>query len=266
MENGSFYGSAGQPVRFQDVVLTETSYADGFVVPHHVHTHPLFVLVLDGAPVEHVEGRSRELAPSSAFFHPAEASHSESFAGDRSRLFNMQLGGDWLNSMARFCITLPAEHTPFPAGRTSALAAQIHEEFLGGREPLVLEGLMLAMIGTIVPQPAPRERRGTPGWMDEVIERLHAHSTEEVGLAELAGLVQVHPSYLARTFRAAHGCSVGQYVRALRVRRAMELLRSGTLPLSRVALMCGFADQSHFTRVFRSATGVTPATFRRRSR
>ncbi len=263
LENGSFYGRAGAPVRLDDVVLTETSYSDGFVVPVHAHAHPFFCLLLEGSMIEHFERRPRSLGPRAAFYHPAEADHAETFEAGTARLFNIQFGADWLGSMAHVDVTLPAEHIPLPDGRVPWLAAQIHEEFRGGGERLVVEGLLLAMIGTIVQREAGRERSGTPAWMRRVVERLHTAATEDVALAELARIAQVHPSHLARTFRATHGCSVGEYMRRLRVQRATELLRSGRLPLSRVALACGFADQSHFTRVFRRATGITPAAFRR---
>jgi AraC family transcriptional regulator len=55
--------------------------------------------------------------------------------------------------------------------------------------------------------------------------------------------------------------SIGTYVRALRVKHAKELLPKRSLV--EVALACGFADQSHFTRTFRRIEGMTPTEFRR---
>jgi AraC family transcriptional regulator len=68
---------------------------------------------------------------------------------------------------------------------------------------------------------------------------------------------------LARTFRRQRGESVGDCVRRLRVESARRLLEDGRQPLSEVALAAGFADQSHFTRVFRRLTGMTPGEYRR---
>lgn len=263
LQNGSFYGRAGAPVRLEDVVLAETSYGDGFVVPVHAHAHPFFCLLLEGSMVEHFEKRRRMLHRRAAFFHPAEADHAETFEGSPARLFNIQFGNDWLRALAQVDVTLPAEHIPLPDGRVPWLAAQIHDEFRGGRERLIVEGLLLAMVGVITQREASRERSGAPSWMADVVERIHSSDAPNIALAELARIAQVHPSHLARTFRALHGCTLGEYTRTLRVQRAREMLRTGTLPLSQVALACGFADQSHFTRVFRRVTGVTPAAYRR---
>jgi AraC family transcriptional regulator len=71
---------------------------------------------------------------------------------------------------------------------------------------------------------------------------------------------------LARTFRRTFGCTVGEYLRRLRIERAAEQLVSGDLPLAEIALAAGFADQSHFSNVFRRRTGVSPSAFRREAR
>jgi AraC family transcriptional regulator len=78
----------------------------------------------------------------------------------------------------------------------------------------------------------------------------------------LASAVGVHPVHLARSFREAHGASVGEYLRRLRVEFAQrEVLRTDA-PLSEIALSAGFCDQSHFGRTFKRHTGVTPAQAR----
>ena len=262
LENGSFYGRAGAPLLLSDVVLAETSYEDGFVVPVHAHTHPFFCLMLSGRMVEHFE-RPRVLGPRTVFYHPAEATHAESFEAGPARLFNIQFGADWIRDLARFDVQLPTEHIALPMGSAPWIAARIYDEARGGRERLVIEGLLLAMVGEVVKCRPTRERTPGPAWLRAVLDQLHAHIAEDVGLGELAKTAQVHPSHLARTFRAVHGCTIGEYVRRMRVERARELLEHSDLSLSSIAFACGFADQSHLTRVFRHLSGSTPSAYRR---
>lgn len=263
LENGSFFGRAGAPVHLDDVVLAETSYGSGFVVPVHAHAHPFFCLLLEGSMVEHFDGRRRVLTRRAAFFHPADADHAETFDGGAARLLNIQFGPGWLRRMAHVDVVLPREHLPLPDGRVPWLATQIHDEVHAGRDRLVIEGLLLAMIGVVTSEQVRRERTRAPGWMERVVERLHADHAREISHAELASIAQVHPSSLARTFRAIHGCTVGDYVRRLRIEHACALLHQHDVTLAHIAASCGFADQSHFTRVFRRALGVTPAAYRR---
>jgi AraC family transcriptional regulator len=76
----------------------------------------------------------------------------------------------------------------------------------------------------------------------------------------------VHPVTLARAFRRSFGCTVGEYLRRLRIERATEQLAGGDTPLAEIALAAGFADQSHFSNVFRRRTGMSPSAFRRAAR
>jgi AraC family transcriptional regulator len=73
----------------------------------------------------------------------------------------------------------------------------------------------------------------------------------------------MRPISLARSFRRHFGISVAGFLRQVRVEAAQQLLRSSTESLAEIALSAGFADQSHFTRVFHQETGATPLQYRR---
>jgi AraC family transcriptional regulator len=78
----------------------------------------------------------------------------------------------------------------------------------------------------------------------------------------VASRVGVHPFHLSRVFRQHYHQTVGEYVHRLRVHFACGELKSDEARLAEVALAAGFADQSHFTRVFKQVTGMTPGAFR----
>jgi AraC family transcriptional regulator len=84
-----------------------------------------------------------------------------------------------------------------------------------------------------------------------------------VRLETLARELDVHPSHLARSFRESHGCTVGEYVRQLRVARAAELLKSTSASILEIALATGFADQAHLSTVFRKWMGTSPGRYRK---
>jgi AraC family transcriptional regulator len=88
------------------------------------------------------------------------------------------------------------------------------------------------------------------------------YAERELRIADLAALAGVDPAHLARAFRAHCGTTAGAYLRETRVRRAAGALARSSAPLGQIALDAGFADQSHFTRVFRLAYGVTPQRWR----
>jgi AraC family transcriptional regulator len=82
-------------------------------------------------------------------------------------------------------------------------------------------------------------------------------------VSEVAQAAGVHPAHLARGFRTYFKTSLGSYIRRLRVEFAARELVQSEASLATVALAAGFADQSHFTRLFKRHTGFTPNAYRR---
>ncbi|WP_432468149.1 AraC family transcriptional regulator [Agarivorans sp. Z349TD_8] len=81
-----------------------------------------------------------------------------------------------------------------------------------------------------------------------------------VSLSELARLVHLSPCHLAKQFVKRYGMPPHAYQIQARLRQAKQLLRQGQ-PLLKVALDCGFHDQSHFHRHFKRALGVSPGRY-----
>jgi AraC family transcriptional regulator len=92
---------------------------------------------------------------------------------------------------------------------------------------------------------------------------LGASFTRHVTLDQLANTCGVHPVHLARSFRHHYGCTIGEYIRELRVDFVCRRMRLSNAPLAEIALAAGFADQSHLTRLFKDRMGLTPSEYRR---
>ncbi|PLP57975.1 AraC family transcriptional regulator [Mesorhizobium loti] len=92
----------------------------------------------------------------------------------------------------------------------------------------------------------------------EQIEADLARAFDLTGLAEAAGVTRFQ---VIRDFKRAAGMTPGQYLRDCRVRAASALMRTSK-PLAEIAFETGFADQSHFSRLFKSMRGLSPGAFR----
>jgi AraC-like DNA-binding protein len=85
-----------------------------------------------------------------------------------------------------------------------------------------------------------------------------------LNLKKMAKVVDLHPDYISREFsKYFDSMSFGEYIRTLRVDKAKELLRTGQYTQSQVAYLTGFSDQSHFIRIFKKHTGMTPTVFKK---
>lgn len=102
-----------------------------------------------------------------------------------------------------------------------------------------------------------------PPAINRIVEYIDSHMHRHIGLVEIASLVGLSPSHCARKFRRTEGLSLERFVNRRRLMKALELLRNSSTPLSLVALDLGFCSQSHFTRLFSSQTGMTPAKYRK---
>jgi AraC family transcriptional regulator len=94
-------------------------------------------------------------------------------------------------------------------------------------------------------------------------ELLIANLAGDLSLSELAATCRLSTSHFIQAFRQTVGCPPHQWLLTQRIERAKQLILNSKQPLSQIALSTGFADQSHFTRVFTQRINASPAAWRR---
>lgn len=100
-----------------------------------------------------------------------------------------------------------------------------------------------------------------PFWLRKLLEVVHDRWSETLALQDLAKMVQVHPVTISKGFRKHLNCTLGEYQRKLKVQKALGLLKNSDQSICQTALQCGFSDQSHFTRTFKTFTGYLPKEY-----
>ncbi len=114
----------------------------------------------------------------------------------------------------------------------------------------------------------PRAARGglAPWQQKRIRDLLDANLGGDISLDDLAGECRLSTRHLSRAFRQTMGMPPHRWLLLHRVEKAKSSLSNPGLPLSDIASACGFADQSHFTRVFTQMAGVSPGAWRRQTR
>lgn len=259
---GDLHGETRVQCAVGGFILTEGTYPPALKIRRHDHELASICVVLAGSYEETFGRRSRRAEPGTIIIHPEGEQHAESHDRAEVKLLTIEIAALQLRAL-KPAVNAFNEAWHQKDQRFVAFASRLLLEagYSDQISSLALESLTLEMLGAM-DRIRLAETCGSP-WLLRVRDRLEA-DVETPTMKQLAELAGVHPVHLARAFRRAFGCSVGEYVRRRQVGTAMTMLVTGKLSLSTVAFEAGFTDQSHMTRLIRAHTGLTPGEWRRR--
>lgn len=150
-----------------------------------------------------------------------------------------------------------------------ALKTEIQTGCMSGR--LYGESLGIALAARLVQNYAVRKPSRvfkanglSQSQLKRVIEYVKVNLMQDLSILDLANLIGMSQSHFSRSFKKSVGISPYQYLMQQRVERAKQLLDKQSLTISTIAMDCGFANQTHLTKVFRQMTGITPKAYRKR--
>jgi YesN/AraC family two-component response regulator len=98
----------------------------------------------------------------------------------------------------------------------------------------------------------------------KAIDYIKRNYMKKILLEDVAGHVQLSPSYFCSVFKQEMKCNFNAYLNRIRIEMSKKLLMDNDIPLADVANLVGYEDQSYFTRVFRSHVGTSPGKYRER--
>ncbi len=247
--------------------LTEGIHPAGTSLPWHHHDGPTLCFVLRGTFTETSGVERLTCTADTLKVMPAGERHCDAFDHGEAQGLLIEADADRARAIRTHAPVLD-ERIAVHGGLPAAIARRMYREFrqTDDAAPLAVEGLLLELLAELSRRRQERPPDAGAGWVAEIRDRLHADIAHRPTLTELADAAGVHPVTLARAFRRTFGCTVGEYLRRLRIDRAAEQLTGGDAPLAEIALAAGFADQSHFSNVFRRRTGRSPSAFRREAR
>ena len=126
---------------------------------------------------------------------------------------------------------------------------------------------LLALLGRLLPG-GEEIAAGDPSVhpaLPEILEYLHAHFREDLKLDTVAGVFNLHPSYLSHLFKAGMGTSLWNYVIRLRLNRFNDLIRGGG-SIEQTCYQVGFQNYANFYRLYRKYMGITPREYQQQIR
>ena len=215
----------------------------------HSHPRACTAVVVDGGVRKRFAKREADARAGTLVTMHADQPHEDIFGADGATIVVVEEREQRAAAICRL---------DWEAAR---IATRIERELRepDGFTPLAVEGLALELVAVAARQQA---RRVPPRWLEAARDRLHDDPCAPASVDRLAREASVHPAHFSRAFRDFYGDSIGGYARRLRLEWAARALADGDKPLAALAAEAGFADQSHFTRAFKSQFGITPARYR----
>jgi len=256
----------GEQVRKFDAglfALTEASYLPGRTLPRHAHHCATISFVLKGACIETVENAPYECTPFIPIIKPAGALHANQYGSAGAKCLLIEVKPAALE-LSRSASAFLADVRFGKNGMLAGIALRLYKEFrcMDSASELSIQGLVLEMIGLAARERMEKPSLSAPRCLREAREIIKEQFLGPVRLFNIAATVGVSPTYLARIFRRYYNCTLGEYVRRLRLDYASEKIAHSGDSIADIAVAAGFYDQSHFTHAFRLHTGLTPAEFR----
>lgn len=256
--------------RFRDMECLSANFLTHEYAPH---AHDTFSIgaIESGSQIATLRGRREETGPGDLYLIDPGVVHDGAPGGEGYRYRMIypdtklfidileDVTGKAFNAMPSFSGALPRD----PQLATAFHAA--HRTLESGAGALESDESMFSVLAaifarygsTIVVPVDTKERSAVVRARDYLVENFD----RDVNLEELAGVAGLSRAHLIRAFRREYHITPHAFLTDRRVQVARRLLREGRMPAD-VAVECGFADQAHFTRHFKSRTGVTPGQFR----
>jgi AraC family transcriptional regulator len=260
---GSFYGRVTQKRDDDGFILSDVRHAGPRKLPRHSHELAYFCLLLDGDYAERLGRRTIAYKPLTVSFHPPGTEHRDEIGNRGGHFFSVEVDGRPLDLLREYAPAPPSSFD-LAGGELAWLAVRMYREFAAGdaASRLAIQGLLLEMLAAVARSSGAAES-SEPAWLARATEFLHAEFRSNLTVAQIARRAGVHPCHLTRVFRQFKRQGVGEYVHRLRVQFACRRLADPEVGLADLALSAGFSDQSHFNRVFKQLTGMTPGAFRK---
>lgn len=221
----------------------------------HGHQNSYFSILLKGTYLEVTPESTKKITPGTIIFRPSEYKHQNIFEADNTRCFNLEIDADWLRkNEVKDAIHQPIidkiGDQPF---LFQSLVDFLRYQKIDLAEEIVLDYLDKSNFKSI-PLRLP--------WIQKLKNILHTEIQKVHSLQSLSERVCVHPNYMSRAFKEKTGMSIGSYQMKVKLTNALQMLFTEKFNISDVSFNCGFFDDAHFIRSFKSRYGIPPHQFR----
>ena len=262
LTKGQFFGQTNNTTNLEGVTLTDTEYTHE-KVDWHYHENAYFTLILEGRVIEGNRKEVYQCPPGTLLFHNWQESHYNIKPKEYTRGFHIEIETEWFKAHELdLRVSQGSIKLARPDIKIGAYNILKESKIADETSKMAIDSLLVNVFSQMN-NTEEKQYQTLPSWVATLRAILHEATSEDWTLVSLAQTAGIHPAHLSRQFSKYFGSNLGDYIRYIKVEKAVALLTRKNVSLTDIAYDCGFADQSHFTRCFKSVYRLNPSRFRK---
>lgn len=255
---GSYSGNVQQLKEHAGFISSKTTYAENYHTEFHFHENPHLSFILQGGNLEYKKNNICIRNKGEVLFYRSGELHKTIPTNEATKNLNFEIENSFLVENLLSEDVLGYAISDNISSQFFMLKMYRELQLDDTTTDTAIQMLLLDFIKS-----SGKNRLEKKQWCIQLKELLNDEWNKNHSLAELSLLLGVHPVNISKYFHRYFGCTYGEYVRKLKISNSLSLIKNGSTSLTEIALLCGFADQSHFTRVFKACTGINPKYFQK---
>jgi len=257
LDKGEYLGNIKSNFFTPGISIIETIYKNEVFEGWHFHENPYLSFILEGGNRETRKTNTFDSTPGKIIFYRQGEWHRNTNTVISTRTINIEIEPAWLleNSLVETNLSGCTEN---PSTKFNLLKMY--------SEGLLADNHAATSIQMLMLQISNQQHNAStkkPLWIKTIHSLLNDEWDRTFSLAELSEKTGVSPVNISKYFPKYFYCTLGEYMRKLKVAHSLSMIKTDNYSLTGVALDCGFADQSHFIRSFKTATGLLPGQYKR---
>ncbi|WP_268846173.1 AraC family transcriptional regulator [Flavobacterium aestivum] len=242
----------------QGISIIETEYQHKVYEGWHSHENAHITLFLKGGTIEKRKKENFAVSPGTVLFYHSDELHLNQNTLFPSKNINLEIDE---NHFKEFQITEELlRNGTANSVQTKLMILKIYNECLIG-DTFSKDSVNMLLSNFASNQNYLDQFSKCPTWVNSLYELLNDCWNENPSLNDLSKILNINPISISKHFPKYFGCTLGEYIRRLKIDRSLTLIQQDSVSLTDVSFECGFADQSHFIRTFKQQTGFLPKKF-----
>lgn len=263
LEQGQHFGENQAQLIVNDIILNKAKVVTPSEIPWHYHENAYFFFNINGHFNEITKKEALDIVPGSLLFHHSQEPHYNKNITSEIDFFHVELSQSWFKrydlnpSLIEGSLQLKN-----PSLKAIFNKLYVETSIKDSATKIAIDSLVLQAFAEIIRFKSNLSAQ-KPAWASKIIEIINDEKQRNLTLNGLANEVGLHPVYLSRKFSEYFKINIGEYIREKKLEQATILLQTKNMNNVEIAYECGFADESHFLRLFKAKFGITPSQYKR---